>query len=65
MILKDFNHVTVLGSMLIPNYRFDLNDLSENFNYKRMIKMQFDRLDTDYQELLTVSICATFPYIKY
>lgn len=55
MILKDFNHVTVVGDTLIPNNRSDLHNIFENFNYKRMIKMQFDRLDTDFQEVLTVS----------
>lgn len=56
IILKDFNHVTVVEGELVPSSnRFDLEDLLGNFDYKRIIKMQFDRLDSNYQELLTVS----------
>lgn len=57
IILKDFNHVTVFEGELVPsNNCFDLEDLLGNFDYKRIIKMQFDRLESNYQEFLTVSI---------
>lgn len=57
IILKDFNHVTVVQGELVPSgSSFDLEDLLGNFDYKRIIKMQFDRLDSSYQEFLTVSI---------
>lgn len=56
IILKDFNHVTVVEGELVPSTNcFDLEDLLGNFDYKRIIKMQFDRLDSSFQELLTVS----------
>jgi hypothetical protein len=56
IILKDFNHVTVVEGQLVPSgSKFDLEDLLGNFDYKRIIKMQFDRLDSNYQEFLTVS----------
>jgi hypothetical protein len=56
IILKDFNHVTVVEGQLVPSgSKFDLEDLLGNFDYKRVIKMQFDRLDSNYQEFLTVS----------
>lgn len=55
IILKDFNHVTVVEGELVPNGNsFDLEDLLGNFDYRRTIKMQFDRLDSDFQEFLTV-----------
>ena len=55
IILKDFNHVTVVDGELVPSSNeFDLADLLGNFDYKRIIKMQFDRLDTSFQEILTV-----------
>lgn len=56
IILKDFNHVTVVEGELVPSSSyFDLEDLLGNFDYKRIIKMQFDRLESNYQEFLTVS----------
>ncbi|KAI8049370.1 hypothetical protein BDF21DRAFT_404688 [Thamnidium elegans] len=58
IILKDFNHVTVVEGELLPSSSsFDLEDLMGNFDYKRIIKMQFDRLDSNYQEFLTVACC--------
>jgi hypothetical protein len=55
-ILKDFNHVTVVEGELVPSSSsFDLEDLLGNFDNKRIIKMQFDRLDSSFQEFLTVS----------
>lgn len=57
IILKDFNHVTVVEGELVPSSSsFDLEDLLGNFDYKRIIKMQFDRLDSNYQAFLTVSL---------
>lgn len=57
IILKDFNHVTVVQGELVPSSSsFDLEDLLGNFDYKRIIKMQFDRLDSNYQAFLTVSL---------
>lgn len=58
IILKDFNHVTVVEGELVPssNY-FDLEDLLGNFDYKRIIKMQFDRLDSNFQDFLAVASC--------
>lgn len=56
-MLKDFNHVTVVDGELVPSgSRFDFKDLLGNFDYKRIIKMQYDRLDTNFQEFLTVSV---------
>ncbi|CAO3667120.1 unnamed protein product [Rhizopus stolonifer] len=58
IILKDFNHVTVVQGELVPSVSsFDLEDLLGNFDYKRIIKMQFDRLDPNYQEFLTIAAC--------
>ncbi|KAL9542771.1 hypothetical protein PS6_009636 [Mucor atramentarius] len=58
IILKDFNHVTVVQGELVPSSSsFDLEDLLGNFDYKRIIKMQFDRLDSNYQAFLTVACC--------
>ncbi|KAI8375100.1 hypothetical protein EDC96DRAFT_497898 [Choanephora cucurbitarum] len=58
IILKDFNHVTVVQGELVPSTsNFDLENLLGNFDYKRIIKMQFDRLDSNYQEFLTVACC--------
>ncbi|KAI8968057.1 hypothetical protein BDF20DRAFT_898573 [Mycotypha africana] len=58
IILKDFNHVTVVEGELVPSSNsFDLEDLLGNFDYKRIIKMQFDRLDTNFQEFLTIACC--------
>jgi hypothetical protein len=55
IILKDFNHVTVVEAELVPSSSsFDLEDLLGNFDNKRIIKMQFDRLDSNFQEFLTV-----------
>jgi hypothetical protein len=55
IVLKDFNHVTVLEGELVPSSnRFDPEDLLQNLDYKRIIKMQFDRLDPNFQEFLTV-----------
>ena len=55
IILKDFNHVTVVDGELVPSSNeFDLADLLGNFDYGRIIKMQFDRLDASFQEILTV-----------
>jgi hypothetical protein len=55
IVLKDFNHVTVMEGVLVPSSnQFDLEDLLGNFDYKRIIKMQFDRLDPGFQEFLTV-----------
>lgn len=61
IILKDFNHVTVVQGELVPSTsNFDLENLLGNFDYKRIIKMQFDRLDSNYQEFLTVIHHLTF-----
>lgn len=58
LVLKDFNHVTVVSCVLVPSSnRFDLEDLLGNFDYKRIIKMQFDRLEGSFQEFLTVASC--------
>ncbi|KAL0095824.1 hypothetical protein F4703DRAFT_1826999 [Phycomyces blakesleeanus] len=58
IILKDFNHVTVVDGELVPSSnKFDLEDLMGNFDYKRIIKMQYDRLDSGFQEFLTVASC--------
>ncbi|KAF7723985.1 hypothetical protein EC973_001445 [Apophysomyces ossiformis] len=58
IILKDFNHVTVVDGELVPSSSgFDLEDLLGNFDYKRIIKMQFDRLDAYFQEFLTIASC--------
>ncbi|KAG0186756.1 hypothetical protein DFQ28_007360 [Apophysomyces sp. BC1034] len=58
IILKDFNHVAVLEGELVPSSnQFDLEDLLGNFDYKRIIKMQFDRLNSSFQELLTIASC--------
>lgn len=58
IVLKDFNHVTVVDRVLVPgNNQFDLEDLLGNFDYKRIIKMQFDRLENSFQEFLTVASC--------
>lgn len=58
IVLKDFNHVTVVDSVLVPSSnRFDLEDLLGNFDYKRIIKMQYDRLEASFQEFLTVASC--------
>lgn len=60
IILKDFDHVTVVDGELLPSSSsFDLEDLMGNFDYKRIIKMQFDRLDSNYQEFLTVRKTST------
>ncbi|KAI8067021.1 uncharacterized protein B0P05DRAFT_621206 [Gilbertella persicaria] len=58
IVLKDFNHVTLVENTLVPtSNRFDLEDLLGNFDYKRIIKMQFDRLEGTFQEFLTVASC--------
>ncbi|KAI8086018.1 uncharacterized protein BX664DRAFT_334708 [Halteromyces radiatus] len=58
IVLKDFNHVTVLEGELVPSSnRFDPKDLLQNLDYKRIIKMQFDRLDPNFQEFLTIASC--------
>ncbi|ORZ21135.1 hypothetical protein BCR42DRAFT_345789 [Absidia repens] len=58
IILKDFDHVMVKNGELIPtSNQFDLENFLGNFNYSRVIKMQFDRLNSNYQEFLTVASC--------
>ncbi|KAI9269939.1 hypothetical protein BY458DRAFT_510336 [Sporodiniella umbellata] len=58
IVLKDFDHVTVVDHVLVPSSnRFDLEDLMGNFDYKRIIKMQFDRVNNSFQEFLTVASC--------
>ncbi|KAG1471599.1 hypothetical protein G6F56_002035 [Rhizopus delemar] len=58
IVLKDFDHVTVVEHALVPSStRFDLEDLLGNFDYKRIIKMQFDRVDNSFQDFLTVACC--------
>ncbi|KAI8987603.1 hypothetical protein BDF20DRAFT_277734 [Mycotypha africana] len=58
IVLKDFNHVSVVESVLVPSSnQFDLEDLLGNFDYKRIIKMQFDRVEASFQEFLTVASC--------
>ncbi|KAI9248827.1 hypothetical protein BDA99DRAFT_608896 [Phascolomyces articulosus] len=58
ILLKDFNHVTVSNDQLIPrSNRFELEDLLGDFNFKRIIKMQYDRLDANFQEFLTIASC--------
>jgi hypothetical protein len=55
IILKDFDHVAVKNGELIPtSNKFDLENFLGNFNYSRVIKMQYDRLNSNYQEFLTV-----------
>lgn len=64
IILKDFNHVTVVQGELVPSGNsFDLEDLLGNFDYKRIIKMQFDRLDPSFQEFLTVRQIYLFIFL--
>lgn len=66
IILKDFNHVTVVEGELVPSSNsFDLEDLLGNFDYKRIIKMQFDRLDSNFQEFLTVKFVLFSLYYVY
>ncbi|KAI9271789.1 hypothetical protein BDA99DRAFT_500982 [Phascolomyces articulosus] len=66
IILKDFNHVTVVDGELVPSSsEFDLADLLGNFDYKRIIKMQFDRLDASFQEILTVASCLDQYFTLY
>ncbi|OZJ03803.1 hypothetical protein BZG36_03026 [Bifiguratus adelaidae] len=63
IVLKDFNHVAVVDGELVPNSsNFDLEDLLGNFDYKRIIKMQFDRLNNSFQEFLKIacSLDSTF-----
>lgn len=56
IVLKEFDHVTVVDGELVPSSnRFDPKDLLQNLDYKRIIKMQFDRLDPNFQDFLTVS----------
>ncbi|RUS17434.1 hypothetical protein BC937DRAFT_89983 [Endogone sp. FLAS-F59071] len=53
LVLKDFDHVTVVEGELVPqSHAFDLENLIGNFDYKRVIRMQFDRLDSAFQEFL-------------
>lgn len=56
IVLKDFNnHVTVMdGELITSSNEFDLSDSLGNFDYKRIIRMQYDRLDASFQEVLTV-----------
>lgn len=55
LVLKDFDHVTVVEGELVPqSHAFDLENLIGNFDYKRVIRMQFDRLDSAFQEFLKV-----------
>lgn len=55
-VLKEFDHVTIIDSELVPsNNRFDPKEILQNLDYKRIIKMQFDRLDPNFQEFLTVN----------
>ncbi|KAI8988967.1 hypothetical protein BDB01DRAFT_783845 [Pilobolus umbonatus] len=56
IVLKDFNHVTIVEDELVPSSNFyDLEDLVGNFDYKRIIRMQFDRLNTNFQDFLIVA----------
>ncbi|KAI9311724.1 hypothetical protein BX666DRAFT_1994979 [Dichotomocladium elegans] len=57
IVLKDFNkHITVMdGELIASSSEFDLADTLGNFDYKRIIKMQFDRLDAGFQEFLTAA----------
>ncbi|KAI8336142.1 hypothetical protein BC941DRAFT_428418 [Chlamydoabsidia padenii] len=58
IVLKDFHHVTVVDGELVPSSnRFDPKDLLQNLDYKRIIKMQFDRLDPDFQNFLIIASC--------
>ncbi|KAI8344260.1 hypothetical protein BC941DRAFT_408182 [Chlamydoabsidia padenii] len=58
IVLKDFNHVTVLEGELVPSSnRFDPEDLLQNLDYKRIIKMQFDKLNPDFQNFLVIASC--------
>ncbi|KAI8331150.1 hypothetical protein BC941DRAFT_439130 [Chlamydoabsidia padenii] len=58
IILKDFDHVAVENGELIPtSNQFELENFLGNFNYSRVIKMQYDRLNSNYQEFLTVASC--------
>ncbi|KAI9008961.1 hypothetical protein CLU79DRAFT_891574 [Phycomyces nitens] len=58
IILKDFNHVTVMDGELVPSSsRFEIDDQMGYFEYKRLIKMQYDRLDINFQEFLAAASC--------
>ncbi|KAI7854568.1 hypothetical protein BDC45DRAFT_508695 [Circinella umbellata] len=58
LLLKDFNHVTVSMGKLVPSCnKLDLEDLIGDFNFKRIIKIQYDRLDASFQTFLTVASC--------
>ncbi|ORX45471.1 hypothetical protein DM01DRAFT_1311751 [Hesseltinella vesiculosa] len=66
MILKDFHHVTVVEGELVPsNNRFEPKDWLQNLDYKRIIKMQYDRLDPNFQEFLTVASCLDQYFTLY
>lgn len=66
IVLKDFNSdVSVMdGELVTTSSEFDLEDLLVNFDYKRIIKMQFDRLDANFQEFLTVSRLPTWSFLQ-
>ncbi|CAO3629174.1 unnamed protein product [Cunninghamella blakesleeana] len=58
IILKDFDHLTVYNGELIPtSNQFALESFLGSFNMNQVIKMQFDRLNSNYQEFLTVASC--------
>ncbi|KAI8374416.1 uncharacterized protein BYT42DRAFT_639583 [Radiomyces spectabilis] len=66
IILKDFNHVTLVQGELVPSTnKFDLEDLLGNFDYKRIIKIQFDRLDANFEEFLTIASCLDQYFTVY
>ncbi|KAI8994507.1 hypothetical protein BDB01DRAFT_840989 [Pilobolus umbonatus] len=58
IVLKDLHHIEVVEGVLVPtNTRFDLEHQLMNLDYKRIIKTQFDRLNSGFQEFLTVASC--------
>ncbi|KAI7871605.1 hypothetical protein BDF14DRAFT_1762829 [Spinellus fusiger] len=57
--LKDFNHVTVVDKKLVYNNNsaLDLYSFMGNLNYMRLIKMQYDKLNAEFQEFLAIASC--------
>ncbi|KAI8343565.1 hypothetical protein BC941DRAFT_411733 [Chlamydoabsidia padenii] len=66
ILLNDFDHVIKKDGELIPtSNQFDLENFLGNFNYSRVIKMQFDRLNSNYQEFLTIASCLDQYFTLY
>ncbi|KAI8073297.1 hypothetical protein BC940DRAFT_343964 [Gongronella butleri] len=58
IVMRDFDQVTVEGNLLKPaNKQVDLENFLGEVDYGRIIKMQYDRLNSNYQEFLTVASC--------